>query len=124
MFKRKLLIWLAISTFSCMTLADNSGLHQWLGVYQQKLRADDNRALDLLQDRYSALLPGAEKLYVSGLLFDYLSARHQPIMARAKTKILTSLAKNHFTYKRYMTDRKACMNKQLKVSPPYSIKRH
>ncbi|EOU2464853.1 tetratricopeptide repeat protein [Vibrio navarrensis] len=86
MFKRKLLLWLAISTFSCMTLADNSGLHQWLGVYQQKLRADDSRALDLLQDRYSALLPGAEKLYVSGLLFDYLSARHQPYYGASQNK--------------------------------------
>lgn len=86
MLKRKLLLWLAISTFSCMTIADNNGLHQWLGIYQQKLRADDNRTLDLLQDRYSALLPGAEKLYVSGLLFDYLSARHQPYYGASQNK--------------------------------------
>ncbi|ELP6738511.1 GGDEF domain-containing protein [Vibrio vulnificus] len=78
MFIRKLLLWLVLLFCSVPAFAESSSFHHWYQFYQQKLKADDGAAFDLLQERYSALLPSAEKLYVSGLLFDYLSNRDQP----------------------------------------------
>ncbi|NVC65058.1 diguanylate cyclase [Vibrio sp. 05-20-BW147] len=72
------LLLIALLSFSTDSYAENSSLHQWYEFYQQKLKTDQEAALHLLNQRYSALSPSGEKLYVSGLLFGYLSQRNQP----------------------------------------------
>ncbi|ELP5728858.1 GGDEF domain-containing protein [Vibrio vulnificus] len=72
------ILLVALLSFSTGSFAENSSLHQWYEFYQQKLKTDQEAALHLLNQRYSALSPSGEKLYISGLLFDYLSKRNQP----------------------------------------------
>jgi len=51
---------------------------EWESAYNNALHIDDNIALSMLQDRYSALPPNTEKLYISSKLHGFMTVRGQP----------------------------------------------
>ncbi|MGP1388135.1 MAG: diguanylate cyclase domain-containing protein [Vibrio diabolicus] len=51
---------------------------QWHAVYQTTLRSNPDSALSMLQDRYHTAKSHSEKLYVSGLIYEYMSNIKQP----------------------------------------------
>lgn len=51
---------------------------QWHEVYLDKLDTDKNSALNMLQDRYSSLEASGEKLYISSLLYSFMTNNQQP----------------------------------------------
>ncbi|MDA0147492.1 GGDEF domain-containing protein [Vibrio sp. LaRot3] len=55
----------------------------WEETYANALKDDEVRALSLLQDRYNALQPGIEKLYISGKLHGFMTLHGQPFYGTA-----------------------------------------
>ncbi len=51
---------------------------QWHAVYQSTLKNNPTSALNMLQNRYHSAIYDDEKLYVSGLIYEYMSNRKQP----------------------------------------------
>ena len=51
---------------------------QWEEAYANAVKSDGSRALSLLNDRYTALKPGIEKLYVSSKLHGFMMLHKQP----------------------------------------------
>ncbi|MER0324210.1 tetratricopeptide repeat-containing diguanylate cyclase [Vibrio vulnificus] len=105
MIRNPLILLIALLTFSTASQGEESGFHHWYEFYQQKLKSDQEDALHLLQQRYSALHPSAEKLYVSGLLFDYLSNLNQPYYG-ASQRSESPFAKQEALYIEALFDRK------------------
>lgn len=62
-------------------LADKS---DWEQAYSQALNSNKERALSLLQDRYNALPPGIEKLYISSKLHGFMLLHGQPYYGNQK----------------------------------------
>ncbi|ROV58529.1 diguanylate cyclase [Vibrio ponticus] len=58
---------------------------QWEEAYANALKSDKQRALSLLQDRYNALPPGVEKLYISSKLHGFMVLNGQPYHGNQKT---------------------------------------
>ncbi|ELB2760452.1 GGDEF domain-containing protein [Vibrio alginolyticus] len=56
----------------------NQNITQWHSVYQTTLRSNPESALSMLQDRYHTAKSDSEKLYVSGLIYEYMSNINQP----------------------------------------------
>jgi len=74
LFSRLTLVTLLLSP---MTLAQDD-LASWEQAYNQVLASDEQRALAMLQDRYNALSPSIEKLYVSSKIHGFMILRGQP----------------------------------------------
>ncbi|WP_434998377.1 hypothetical protein ACRZ5S_06210 [Vibrio scophthalmi] len=76
----RILVKLTCSFALLATFPSNSqDLHsQWEETYANALKSDKSRALSLLQDRYNALEPGIEKLYVSSKLHGFMILNGQP----------------------------------------------
>lgn len=74
LFSRLTLVTLLLSP---MTLAQDD-LASWEQAYNQVLASDEQRALAMLQDRYNALPPSIEKLYVSSKIHGFMILRGQP----------------------------------------------
>ncbi|MEZ8194795.1 GGDEF domain-containing protein [Vibrio cortegadensis] len=55
---------------------------EWLSIYEHNLRDNKDNALSMLEERYNSLSPGAEKLYVSSLIYDFMNRYHQPYFGR------------------------------------------
>ena len=53
-------------------------LSSWEQAYSEVLPQDEQRALSMLQDRYNALPPGIEKLYISSKIHGFMILRGQP----------------------------------------------
>ncbi|HCG8095030.1 diguanylate cyclase [Vibrio parahaemolyticus] len=51
---------------------------QWHAVYQTTLHNDAASALSMLQDRYHTSVSDSERLYVSGLIYEYMANIKQP----------------------------------------------
>ncbi|MGP8305085.1 tetratricopeptide repeat-containing diguanylate cyclase [Vibrio sp. YIC-376] len=51
---------------------------QWHAIYQSTLKTNANSALNLLQNRYHTATYDNEKLYMSGLIYEYMSSIKQP----------------------------------------------
>ena len=51
---------------------------QWEEAYENAIQSNDSRALSLLNDRYNALEPGIEKLYISSKLHGFMMLHKQP----------------------------------------------
>lgn len=56
----------------------NQNVTQWHSVYQATLKTNAKSALSLLQSRYHTAKYDSEKLYVSGLIYEYMSNMKQP----------------------------------------------
>ncbi|RTZ14525.1 GGDEF domain-containing protein [Vibrio aquaticus] len=76
-FARTLSIILAAALTPSHTLANNHW-QEWEQAYNQVAQQSDTRALAMLQDRYSSLAPGIEKLYVSSKLHGFMTLKGQP----------------------------------------------
>lgn len=77
--KQKLATFIAISslfTSVCINAKNDRG--QWEEAYENALKGNEQRALSLLQDRYNALPPGIEKLYVTSKLHGFMLLHGQP----------------------------------------------
>ena len=76
----RILVNLACSFALFATFPSNSqDLHsQWEETYANALKSDKSRALSLLQDRYNALEPSIEKLYISSKLHGFMILNGQP----------------------------------------------
>jgi diguanylate cyclase (GGDEF)-like protein len=68
----------------------NQNVTQWHAVYQSTLKTNANSALSLLQNRYHTANYDNEKLYVSGLIYEYMSNIKQPYYGNSQG------LKNHF----------------------------
>ncbi len=60
-------------------------LKSWEDAYHEVLAQNEQRALSMLQDRYNALSPGIEKLYISSKIHGYMTLRGQPYFGNALT---------------------------------------
>lgn len=58
--------------------AEDHDWEQWETTYHNALQTSDSKALSMLQDRYSALPPSVEKLYISSKLHNFMTLRGQP----------------------------------------------
>lgn len=105
MIRKPLILLLALISFSTYSHSENSDFHSWYVFYQQTLKTDHDGALHLLQQRYFALQPSAEKLYVSGLLFDYLSNLNQPYYGASQLRE-SPFAQQESLYIEALLDRK------------------
>ncbi|MFA0414076.1 diguanylate cyclase [Vibrio renipiscarius] len=77
--KQRLLKLLCVFSFLITTpVYALNDLNQWEGIYASALKEDKLRALSLLQDRYNALKPGIEKLYISSKLHGFMLLHGQP----------------------------------------------
>ncbi len=56
----------------------SQNITQWHGVYQSTLKSNPKSALNMLQNRYHSATYDDEKLYVSGLIYEYMSNIKQP----------------------------------------------
>lgn len=68
---------LATLLFSPLSFAQDD-LASWEQAYSEVLAKDDQRALAMLQDRYNALAPGIEKLYISSKIHGFMILRGHP----------------------------------------------
>ncbi|EDP59965.1 diguanylate cyclase [Vibrio sp. AND4] len=76
---RTLLSLLAsLSLGSQVNASDTQNITQWHAVYQATMKKNSTSALNMLQDRYHTADSESEKLYVSGLIYDYMSNIDQP----------------------------------------------
>ena len=76
---RTLLSLLAsLSLGSQVNASDTQNITQWYAVYQATMKKNSTSALNMLQDRYHTADSESEKLYVSGLIYDYMSNIDQP----------------------------------------------
>ncbi|MEO0889435.1 MAG: GGDEF domain-containing protein, partial [Pseudomonadota bacterium] len=51
--------------------SDTQNITQWHAVYQATMKTNSKSALSMLQDRYHTADSNSEKLYVSGLIYEY-----------------------------------------------------
>ncbi|WP_104038415.1 tetratricopeptide repeat-containing diguanylate cyclase [Vibrio jasicida] len=58
--------------------SDTQSITQWHAVYQSTLKTNVESALSMLQDRYHTANTDSEKLYVSGLIYEYMGNIDQP----------------------------------------------
>ncbi|BBM64604.1 GGDEF domain-containing protein [Vibrio alfacsensis] len=70
--------------------SDTQNITQWHAVYQATLKTNVNSALSMLQDRYHTADTDSEKLYVSGLIYEYMSNINQPYYGSSQ------ILDNHF----------------------------
>lgn len=68
-----------------LTTSAQDDLSNWEAAYHEVLAQDEQRALAMLQDRYNALPPGIEKLYISSKIHGYMTLRGQPYFGNALT---------------------------------------
>ena len=70
------------SSDSSITLPNPAGIDtpnaDWNALYLTTLSHSPSRALTMLQTRYMSTSSYGEKLYLSGLLYQYMSERDQP----------------------------------------------
>lgn len=58
---------------------------EWEAAYHNALQTSESKALSMLQDRYSALPPSVEKLYISSKLHNFMTLRGHPYHGNAIT---------------------------------------
>ncbi|GLR04160.1 tetratricopeptide repeat-containing diguanylate cyclase [Vibrio hyugaensis] len=58
--------------------SDTQSITQWHAVYQSTVKTNVESALSMLQDRYHTASSNSEKLYVSGLIYEYMANIDQP----------------------------------------------
>lgn len=76
---KRLIKAITLATLLISTLASGQDdLASWEQAYNEVLAKDENRALAMLQDRYSALEPGIEKLYISSKIHGFMILRNHP----------------------------------------------
>ncbi len=63
----------------------NQNVTQWHSVYQATLKTNANSALTLLQSRYHSVKYDSEKLYVSGLIYEYMANIQQPYYGNSQS---------------------------------------
>ncbi|MGR5070408.1 MULTISPECIES: GGDEF domain-containing protein [Vibrio] len=64
--------------FSQANASDSQRFTQWHSVYQSTIKTSSESALAMLQDRYHTANTNHEKLYVSGMIYEYMSNINQP----------------------------------------------
>ncbi|MGR5239075.1 diguanylate cyclase [Vibrio alfacsensis] len=71
---------LLISLLLCSqaSASDTQAFTQWHAVYQSTVKTNSESALAMLQDRYHTSSTNSEKLYVSGMIYEYMSNINQP----------------------------------------------
>ncbi len=108
---RKLYPLLSSLLLTCHVYANNTknveqqNITQWHAVYQSTLENNPNSALNLLQNRYHTATYDEEKLYVSGLIFEYMSNRDQPYYGNSQSRN-SSFAKLESKYIQALRERK------------------
>lgn len=76
---RKLFLFFTLLAISAPLSAENAqSMTNWHSVYQRTVKTNKELALNMLQDRYHAVSSTAEKLYISGLILDYMFMLNQP----------------------------------------------
>ncbi|MDK9774013.1 GGDEF domain-containing protein [Vibrio sp. B181a] len=70
--------------------SDTQNITQWHAVYQATMKTNSKSALSMLQDRYHTADSNSEKLYVSGLIYEYMSNIDQPYYGSSQ------ILENHF----------------------------
>ncbi|WP_321383938.1 tetratricopeptide repeat-containing diguanylate cyclase [uncultured Vibrio sp.] len=63
----------------------NQNVTQWHSVYQATLKTNANSALTLLESRYHSAKYDSEKLYVSGLIYEYMANIQQPYYGNSQS---------------------------------------
>ncbi|MEZ8104074.1 hypothetical protein [Vibrio cortegadensis] len=82
MFIRSL-ITIIVFVYSASSFSHQVNNNQeWNLIYEYNLRDNKDNALSMLEERYNSLSPGAEKLYVSSLIYDFMNRYHQPYFGR------------------------------------------
>lgn len=61
-----------------LTVSAQDTVNHWEDTYYKVLAQNEQRALSMLQDRYNALSPGVEKLYISSKIHAFMVLRGQP----------------------------------------------
>ena len=83
---RKLFQFLVLLAISSPLYANNlQSITNWHSVYQKVVKENKEHALDMLQDRYHAVSSSTEKLYISGLILDYMFMMEQPYFGNNQT---------------------------------------
>lgn len=75
--------FLSLSLFSILCTASERSA--WEEVYEKALHKKDNTALNLLRNRYHALPPSSEKLYLASRLHGYFVLKGQPYYGEASS---------------------------------------
>ncbi len=83
----------------------NQNITQWHAVYQSTLKNNRKSALTLLQNRYHAATYEDEKLYVSGLIYEYMYNMKQPYYGNSQGRN-TPFAKLESEYILALSERK------------------
>ncbi|ODM59363.1 diguanylate cyclase [Vibrio harveyi] len=88
---RTLLTLLASLLLGSQANASNTqSITQWHSVYLATMKTNSKSALHMLQDRYHTADSNSEKLYVSGLIYEYMSNINQPYFGSSQ------FLENHF----------------------------
>ncbi|CAE6899764.1 Tetratricopeptide repeat [Vibrio sp. B1FLJ16] len=83
----------------------SQNITQWHGVYQSTLKSNPKSALNMLQNRYHSATYDDEKLYVSGLIYEYMSNIKQPYYGNSQGRN-TPFAKLESEYILALSERK------------------
>ncbi|MDF2152245.1 GGDEF domain-containing protein [Vibrio sp. CAU 1672] len=78
---------------------------KWYLIYQKTLQNDLQAALQMLQDKYNFAASDSEKLYISGLIHEYMANQHQPYYGSGQSSE-SAFATNEFHYIQALADRK------------------
>lgn len=85
--------------------SDTQNITQWHAVYQATMKTNAKSALSMLQDRYHSADSNSEKLYVSGLIYEYMSNIDQPYYGSSQI-LENRFAKLESKYILALTERK------------------
>ncbi|YCO05124.1 GGDEF domain-containing protein [Vibrio sp. VNB-15] len=85
--------------------SDTQSITQWHAVYQATKKTNATSALSMLQDRYHTAVSNSEKLYVSGLIYEYMSNIDQPYFGSSQI-LQNYFAKLESKYILALTERK------------------
>ncbi|MGR5194412.1 tetratricopeptide repeat-containing diguanylate cyclase [Vibrio rotiferianus] len=84
---RKLFLIFTLLAISAPLSAENTqSMTNWHSVYQRTVKTNKELAINMLQDRYHAISSPTEKLYISGLILDYMFMLNQPYFGNNQAK--------------------------------------
>ncbi|MBR9873513.1 MAG: GGDEF domain-containing protein [Vibrionaceae bacterium] len=81
-----LLFWSPVYASHSQYTEQYQNVTQWHSVYQATLKTNAKSALSLLQSRYHTAKNDSEKLYVSGLIYEYMSNIKQPYYGNSQRR--------------------------------------
>lgn len=80
-----LLFGIQVHANTAQTQPQDRSVTQWHAVYQTTLKTNSKSALTMLQNRYHTVNSISEKLYVSGLIYEYMTNIKQPYYGSSQT---------------------------------------